>query len=40
MELPASAALDELTRSAFLDVQEPCDGGIIVQKSFVNRISE
>ena len=38
MELPGLGRLDELTRSAFLDVKSLADGGIIVQKSFVNRI--
>lgn len=38
MELPGLGRLDELTRSAFLDIKSLADGGIIVQKSFVNRI--
>lgn len=38
MELPGLGRLDDLTRSAFLDIKCLADGGIIVQKSFVNRI--
>ncbi|GFH62403.1 MAG: phosphoribosylaminoimidazolecarboxamide formyltransferase/IMP cyclohydrolase [Candidatus Desulfovibrio kirbyi] len=38
MELPGLGRLKELTRSAFLDIKSLADGGIIVQKSFVNRI--
>ncbi|BAV91944.1 IMP cyclohydrolase [Candidatus Desulfovibrio trichonymphae] len=38
MELPGLARLEELTRSAFLDVKSLSDGGIILQKSFVSRI--
>ena len=38
MELPGLGRLDELTRSAFLDIKSLADGGVIVQKSFVNRI--
>ncbi len=38
MELPGLGRLEELTHSAFLDVKSLADGGIIVQKSFVNRI--
>ena len=38
MELPGLGRLEELTRSAFLDIKSLADGGIIVQKSFVNRI--
>ena len=38
MELPGLAHLAELTSSAFLDIKCLADGGIIVQKSFVNRI--
>ncbi len=39
MQLPGLAQLDELTRSAFLDIKSLSDGGIIVQKSFVNSIT-
>lgn len=38
MELPGLGRLEELTRSAFLDIKSLSDGGVIVQKSFVNRI--
>lgn len=38
MELPGLARLEELTQSAFLDIKSLADGGIVVQKSFVNRI--
>ncbi len=38
MELPGLGRLDELTESAFLDIKSLADGGIVVQKSFVNRI--
>lgn len=38
MELPGLGRLEELTGSAFLDIKSLADGGIIVQKSFVNRI--
>ena len=38
MELPGLGRLEELTRSAFLDIKSLADGGVIVQKSFVNRI--
>ena len=38
MELPGLGRLDELTRSAFLDIKSLADGGVIVKKSFVNRI--
>ena len=40
MELPGLGRLEELTSSAFLDIKSLADGGIIVQKSFVNRILE
>ncbi len=38
MQLPGLARLEELTRSAFLDIKSLADGGIVLQKSFVNRI--
>ncbi|MDY0260312.1 IMP cyclohydrolase [Desulfovibrio sp.] len=38
MELPGLGRLEELTSSAFLDIKCLSDGGIVVQKSFVNRI--
>ncbi|MBQ4567630.1 MAG: IMP cyclohydrolase [Desulfovibrio sp.] len=38
MELPALARLQDMPQSAFLDIKSLADGGIIVQKSFVNRI--
>lgn len=38
MELPGLGRLDELTKSAFLDVKCLADGGLIVQKSFQDRI--
>ena len=39
MELPGLGRLEELTSSAFLDIKCLADGGLIVQKSFVNRIT-
>ena len=38
IRLPGLAKLDELTDSAFLDIKSLSDGGLIIQKSFVNRI--
>ncbi len=38
IQLPGLARLDELTESAFLDIKSLADGGIVLQKSFVNRI--
>lgn len=38
IHLPGLARLDELVDSAFLDIKSLCDGGIVLQKSFVNRI--
>ncbi len=38
MELPGLAGLDRLTASAFLDIKCLADGGLVVQKSFQNRI--
>ena len=38
MELPGLGRLEELTSSAFLDIKSLSDGGIVVQKSFVNRV--
>ncbi len=38
MQLPGLARLEELTDSSFLDIKSLADGGLIVQKSFVNRI--
>lgn len=38
IHLPGLARLEELTKSAFLDIKSLCDGGIVLQKSFVNRI--
>ncbi|WP_165078523.1 MULTISPECIES: IMP cyclohydrolase [unclassified Desulfovibrio] len=38
MELPGLGRLEELTGSAWLDIKSLADGGIIVQKSFQNRI--
>lgn len=38
MELPGLGRLDELARSAFLDIKSLADGGLVLQKSFVNRI--
>lgn len=38
MELPGLGRLDELIGSAWLDIKSMADGGIIVQKSFQNRI--
>ncbi len=38
LQLPALGKLQELTESAFLDIKSLADGGIVLQKSFVNRI--
>ncbi len=38
LHLPALARLDEFTKSAFLDIKSLADGGLVLQKSFVNRI--
>ncbi|MEG2171655.1 MAG: IMP cyclohydrolase [Desulfovibrionaceae bacterium] len=38
IHLPGLARLEELTQSAFLDIKSLSDGGIVLQKSFVNRI--
>ena len=38
MELPGLGRLEDLTRSAFLDIKSLADGGLVLQKSFVNRI--
>lgn len=38
MELPGLGRLDELVGSAWLDIKSLADGGLIVQKSFQNRI--
>lgn len=38
LELPALAKLEELTSSVFLDIKSLSDGGLIIQKSFLNRI--
>lgn len=38
IELPGLGRLEELTHSAFLDIKALADGGLVVQKSFVNRI--
>ena len=38
MELPGLGRLEELAGSAWLDIKSLADGGIIVQKSFQNRI--
>ncbi len=38
LRLPGLANLEKLTESAFLDIKSLADGGIILQKSFVNRI--
>ncbi|MDR2055470.1 MAG: IMP cyclohydrolase [Desulfovibrio sp.] len=38
MELPGLGRLEEWRRSAFLDVKTLADGGLVLQKSFVNRI--
>ncbi len=39
IELTGLARLDNLTSSSFLDIKSLSDGGLIVQKSFVNSIS-
>lgn len=38
LRLPGLALLEELTESAFLDIKSLADGGLIIQKSFVNGI--
>lgn len=38
IHLPGLGRLEELTKSAFLDIKSLSDGGIVLQKSFVNRI--
>ena len=38
MELPGLGRLEELVGSAWLDIKSLADGGIIIQKSFQNRI--
>ncbi|MBQ7738687.1 MAG: IMP cyclohydrolase [Desulfovibrionaceae bacterium] len=38
MELPALGSLEKLLGTAFLDVKSLADGGLIIQKSFMNRI--
>lgn len=38
MELPALGDLKSMTASAFLDIKSLADGGLVVQKSFQNRI--
>ena len=39
IQLPGLAKLEELTNSSFLDIKSLSDGGLILQKSFVNRIT-
>ena len=38
LHLPGLAKLEELTNSAFLDIKSLSDGGLVIQKSFVNSI--
>jgi phosphoribosylaminoimidazolecarboxamide formyltransferase/IMP cyclohydrolase len=38
MELPGLGRLEEWRRTAFLDIKTLADGGLVLQKSFVNRI--
>lgn len=38
LELPGLGRLEELAEAAFLDIKSLADGGLIIQKSFVNRI--
>ena len=38
MELPKLAELQNMVKSAFIDIKSLSDGGLILQKSFVNRI--
>lgn len=40
LELPGLGRLDELLASAWLDIHSMADGGLIIQKSFQNRILE
>lgn len=39
-EIPSLAKLEKLTQSAFLDIKSLSDGGLVLQKSFCNRITE
>ncbi|MBQ7456047.1 MAG: IMP cyclohydrolase [Desulfovibrio sp.] len=38
MELPGLGHLEDLTKSCFLDIKSLADGGLVLQKSFTNRI--
>ena len=38
MELPGLADLEKMTKSSFLDIKSLSDGGLVIQKSFVDRI--
>ncbi len=38
LQLPALANLEKFTESSFLDIKSLADGGIILQKSFVNKV--
>ncbi len=38
LRLPGLAALGKMRGASFMDIKSLCDGGLIVQKSFVNRI--
>ncbi|MCR4666104.1 MAG: IMP cyclohydrolase [Desulfovibrio sp.] len=40
MELPGLGRLEELTKSAFLDIKCLADGGLVLQKSFLDRITK
>ncbi len=40
IRLPGLASLDNLVNSSFLDIKSLSDGGLIVQKSFVNSITD
>lgn len=40
LELPGLGRLEELAMSAYLDIKSLADGGLIIQKSFVNRVRD
>lgn len=38
LKLPGLASLDQLTHSHYLDIKSLCDGGLILQESFLNHV--
>lgn len=38
LKLPGLSSLDQLTYSHYLDIKSLCDGGLILQESFLNRV--